>query len=83
MEIKHKVFKRKIGKSQGKWIVRIKYFDESFGRYRFMERHAEKKSDATDERHKLIGNIKKSYRQIQTGERMTFEQLARFCWHFI
>lgn len=79
MEIKENVFKRKTGKSKGKWIIRIKYFDEMYGKYRFIERHAEKRSDALDERDKLIDDIKKSFGQIQTGEKMTFEQLANFC----
>jgi len=79
MEIKNKVFKRKTGKSKGKWVIRIEYFDETFGKNKFMERHAEKRSDAIDERDKLIADIKKSHGQIQTGERMTFEQLADFC----
>ena len=79
MEIKHKIFKRKTGKSIGKWIIRIEYFDEIYGKNRFMERHAEKRSDAIDERDRLIGDIKKSHGQIQTGERMTFTQLADFC----
>ena len=34
MEIKSKVFKRKTGKSKGKWIIRIEYFDEIIGKKR-------------------------------------------------
>jgi integrase len=79
MEIKNKIFKRKTGKSKGKWIIRIQYFDETYGKNRYMERHAEKRSDAIDERDKLINDIKKSFGQIQTGERMTFEHLADYC----
>lgn len=79
MEIKSKVFKRKTGKSKGKWVTRIQYFDEIYGKSRFMERHADKRSDAIDERDKLINDIKKSHGQIQTGEKMTFDQLADFC----
>ena len=48
MEVKSKVFKRKTGKSKGKWIVRIEYFDEMRGKKSFMERHADRKGDATD-----------------------------------
>lgn len=79
MEIKHKIFKRKTGKSKGKWVIRIEYFDEIYGNNKFMERHAEKRSDAVIECDKLINDIKKSHGQIQTGERMTFENLANFC----
>jgi integrase len=79
MEVKSKVFKRKSGKSKNKWVVRIEYFDELTGRKRCMERHAEKKGDATDLRNKLIADVKKSRGQIQTGERMTFSQLVTLC----
>lgn len=79
MEIKSKVFKRKTGKSKGKWIIRINYLDEIYGKQRFMERHAEKRSDAIDECEKLVNEIRKSHGQIQTGEKMTFEQLADLC----
>jgi integrase len=76
MDIKSKIFKRKAGKSKDKWIIRIEYFDEILGKSRFMERHAEKRSDAIDERDRLIDDLKKSHGQIQTGERMTFNDLA-------
>lgn len=79
MEVKSKVFKRKSGKSKNKWIVRIEYFDELTGRKRCMERQAEKKSDVTDLRNKLTADVKKSRGQVQTGERMTFSQLASIC----
>ena len=79
MEVKSKVFRRKTGKSKGRWIIRIEYFDEILGKQRFMERHAEKRSDAIDERDRLADEIVKSHGQIQTGERMTFENLADIC----
>jgi len=79
MNIKSKIFKRKTGKSKGKWIIRIEYFDEMLGKNRFMERHAEKRSDAIDERDKLASKIETSHGQIQTGERMTFNDLAAVC----
>lgn len=72
MEIKSKVFKRKTGKSKGKWIIRIQYFDDAKGRLRYVERHAAKRTDATDERDKLIAKIQKTQGQIQTGDKMTF-----------
>ncbi|MEJ7862153.1 MAG: site-specific integrase [Pyrinomonadaceae bacterium] len=44
-----------------------------------MERHADKKTDATDLRNKLVDEVKKSHGQIQTGTRMTFNDLAVIC----
>lgn len=76
MEIKSKVFKRKTGKSKGRWIIRIEYFDDVLGRKRFMERHAERRTDATDVRDRLIKHIEKTHGQIQTGDKMTFAGLA-------
>jgi integrase len=79
MKIKDKVFKRKSGKSKGKWIARVEYFDAMAGRLKTMERIREKKSDAIDERDRLINELKKSHGQIQVGERMTFAMLAQIC----
>lgn len=79
MKIIGKVFKRKTGKSKDKWIIRIEYFDEILGKKRTMERHAERKTDAIDERDKLISQLEKSHGQIQTGERMTFDDLKTIC----
>ncbi len=79
MNIKSKIFKRKTGKSKGKWVVRIEYFDDMKGKIRFMERHTDRKGEAADLRNKLVDEVKKSHGQIQTGERMTFIQLAAFC----
>ncbi len=78
-EIKGKIIKRKTGKSKGKYIVRIEYFDEAQGKTRFMERHATGKRLAGDLLEQLKQDIKKSSGQIQTGERMTFNDLARLC----
>ena len=79
MDVKSKVFRRKTGKSKDVWIIRIEYFDEILGKQRFMERHAEKRSDAIDERDRLTDELLKTHGQIQTGERMTFENLADIC----
>lgn len=79
MDVKAKVFKRKTGKSKDTWIVRIQYFDEVKGKTSFMERHAEKKADATDLRDQLVDDLKKTHGQMQTGERMTFAQLSDIC----
>jgi integrase len=78
-KIKAKIIKRKTGKSKGKYVVRIEYFDELLGKTRYLERHAEKRSEAVDERNRLIDDIKKTNGQIQTGERMTFIELATLC----
>lgn len=79
VKIKEKLFKRRSGKSKGKWIVRIEYLDELTGRNKCIERQADKKGDATDLRSRLIDEVRKSHGQIQTGERMTFNQLADIC----
>jgi hypothetical protein len=79
MDIKEKIFKRKSGKSKEKWIIRIEYFDKIQGKTRFVERQADRKTTAADERDRLVDEIKKTQGQIQTGERMTFEQLADVC----
>lgn len=76
MEIKSKVFKRKTGKSKGRWIIRIQYFDDVKGRLCYVERHAAKRTDATDERDKLIAKIQRTQGQIQTGDKMTFDSLS-------
>lgn len=41
-----------------------------------MERHADKRSDATDLRNRLVEEIRSSHGQSQTGERMTFAELV-------
>lgn len=79
MEVKSKVFKRKSGKSNGKWIVRIEYFNQLAGKTQFMERHASKRGDAIDERNRLVTDLKQSHGQIQSGERMTFTELSNIC----
>ncbi len=79
MNVKDKIFKRKSGKSKDKWIVRIEYLDTLTGKTKCIERQADRKVDATDLRNKLIDDVKKSHGQIQTGERMTFNQLADIC----
>ncbi len=54
MEIKSKIFKRKSGKSKGKWVVRLNYFDYLTGKNRCIERLAEKRSEIADEHNRLI-----------------------------
>ncbi len=76
MDVKYKIFKRKTGKSKDKWIVRIEYFDETKGKIAIIERQTERKTDAADLKNKLVDDVKKSHGQIQTGERITFIQLA-------
>lgn len=76
MEVKSKIIKRKTGKSKGKWVIRIEYFDELEGRKRYYERHAERRGDAIDECNRLVERLKASQGQSQTGERMTFADLT-------
>lgn len=79
MKIKAYVFKRKKGRGKGKFVVRIKYFDEVMGKMRNMERNCEKEHLALELKDKLIDELKKSRGQMQTGEKMTFLQLAEIC----
>lgn len=79
MEIKAKVFKRKSGKSKGKWTARVTYFDSIAGRSRTIERAKEKRADAIDERNRLVNEIRKSHGGIREGERMTFARLTEVC----
>jgi integrase len=76
MNIKSKVFKRKTGKSAGKWIGRIEYFDEVDGRTKYIEHTFAKRSDAVDDRNKEVTRIQATYGQIQTGDKMKFDELA-------
>ncbi len=79
METKSTVFKRKSGKAKGKWTARVTYFDSVAGKSRTQERTKDRRSDAIDERERLISALKKSHGQIRTGERMTFAMLAEIC----
>lgn len=79
MEITAKVFKRKSGKSKGKWTARISYFDSITGSTRTIERAKDKRSEAIDERDRLVNEIKKSHGGIREGERMTFALLTEVC----
>lgn len=79
MEIKTKVFKRKSGKSEGKWVARVSYIDDLTGERKTVERLADKKGQANDKRDALVRDIKKTQGQIRTGERMTFNQLVDKC----
>jgi integrase len=78
-KITSKIFKRKSGKSVGKWIVRISYFDEASGRNKDIERQADLRSGVIDIRDKLLGDLKKTHGKSPIGERMTFGQLAETC----
>lgn len=79
MEITAKVFKRKSGKSKGKWTARVSYYDSITGGIRTIERAKDKRSDAIDERDRLVTEIKKSHGGIREGERMTFTRLTEVC----
>lgn len=75
MEISAKVFKRKSGKSKGKWTARVSYLDHLTGTMRTIERAKDKRAEAIDERDRLVSEITKSHGGIRDGERMTFERL--------
>jgi len=79
MEITAKVFKRKSGKSKGKWTARISYFDSVTGSTRTIERAKDKRSEAIDERDRLVNEIRTSHGGIREGERMTFALLTEVC----
>jgi integrase len=79
MEIKAKVFKRASGKSKGKWIVRLEYFDELSGVSRCIERQAIKRSEVVDLRDRLTRELQQTGAQIRTGDGMTFDDLAALC----
>lgn len=79
MEITAKVFKRKSGKSKGKWTARVSYFDSITGGIRTIEKAKDKRSEAIDERDRLVSEIKKSHGGIREGERMTFARLTEVC----
>jgi integrase len=76
MEVKSKLFKRRAGKSAGKWVVRVQYFDEATGQERSIERLASKRTEAVDKRNQLVDDITKSHGQSPTGEKMTFSDLT-------
>lgn len=76
METKAKVFKRKSGKSKGKWTARVSYLDHITGTMRTIEKAKDKRADAIDERDRLVNEIKKSHGGIREGERMTFALLT-------
>lgn len=76
MEISAKVFKRKSGKSKGKWTARVSYFDSITGGTRTIEKAKDKRADAIDERDRLVNEIKKSHGGIREGDRMTFARLT-------
>ena len=76
MKIKSKIAKRTVGKSAGKWVVKIEYFDEASGRTRYMERHANRRGEAVDKRNQLVEELSRSHGQSQTGEKMTFHDLT-------
>ena len=79
MKITAKIFKRKSGKSKGKWVARVEYLDDVSGRTKTMERIRRTKTDAGDERDRLVDAIKKTHGQIRTGERMRFSDLVEVC----
>jgi integrase len=78
MEVKTKLFKRqsKSDRRKGKWVLRIEYFDQVAGKVRYKENQFDRRTDAVDARRGLESDIQKTHGQIQTGEKMTFADLA-------
>lgn len=79
MKIKSKIFKRKTGKSKGKWICRMEYFDSIEGRRRTIERQFDSKGSASDFRNSKTYELNKTNGQSEKGEKMTFDDLADKC----
>lgn len=79
MKIQTSVFRRKNGKQKGKWTARLVYFDSVAGRTRTIERTAESKTAARDERDRLLAELKKTDGQSIKGENLTFAKLADYC----
>lgn len=77
MKIKSKIFKRKSGKSEGKWIARVEYFDEVDGRTKYIEHTFDRKTDAVDDRNREVLRLQSTHGRIQSGDRMKFSELAQ------
>lgn len=73
MKIKETVFKRKTGKSKGKWIVRIGYSGKS------IERIFSKKIDAEQAGRWIREDLEKNDGQGLKNEKTTFDDLADRC----
>lgn len=78
MKIKRSIFKRKSGKSEGKWIARLVYVD-SIGKTKQVERICETKRAAGDLCDRMSVELSKSHGSVQTGDKMTFNDLADYC----
>jgi hypothetical protein len=63
----------------GGWTYRIRYVD-LYGQPRSVERGPyATKNAAKDARNKKLNELRKSFGNIQTGEKMTFNELAEIC----
>lgn len=78
MKIRRSVFKRKSGKSAGKWVARVVFVDDT-GKTRQVERLSETKRSAGDLCDRMAVELSKSHGGIRTGDKMTFDDLADFC----
>jgi integrase len=77
MKINSKIFRRKSGKSAGKWIVRVSYLDEVLGKTVQKERLVDRKNKAADVRNEMVRSLQDTNGQLQS--RMTFNRLADVC----
>lgn len=77
MKINSKIFKRKSGKSKGRWVCRISYFDEILGIEKKQEKLTASRTAAIEYRNKTVLDIQNSRGQLQS--KMSFDQLADIC----
>lgn len=73
MEVRETVFKRKAGKSRGKWTVRINYNGKT------VERIFPTRAKATEARERMLKDIRETHGQTLKSEKMTFNALADSC----
>lgn len=78
MKIRRSIFKRKSGKSEGKWIARMVYVDNA-GKTKQVERITDTKRAAGDLCDRMTIELSKSHGGIRTGDKMTFNDLADYC----
>jgi len=77
MEVKGSIFKRKDG-SKITWWARVRYVDPETGKVKDLQRRATSKTNAGDERDKLLNDIKATAGRSVGSERMTFGELCTY-----
>ena len=74
-----KVFKRKSGKSKGRWTARLKFFDDKSGQWKTEEKLFDLKTLAVGYRDNRKTELEKTDGGVSEGEKITFAQLADVC----